>query len=273
MIDPIRTAERSVVAELAYTAADGSVDATVVQPLVHDGAIVLALPFARRPLADALAAARAVVLVASDDRLVLRGWAPVAVAGRVRLEADLDGRWFADTLLDAELRKHPPARLLADSLMQRREHWWYLPRLLCRIEPLGGAQAVAARADPTTTGLLAWDAPTGLRATTVAAFDPTGDPVIVRALDGTAVSGAGDPACLLLHDFSVPDLEERSEYVVQGRLEGDRLVADRRRGSPRLPEPARLLARYRAARAFGRACRQEIARARADRAASPAPPS
>lgn len=261
-----------MLAELAYVTAGGGVDAAVVQPLVHDGTIVLALPFSRRPLADALATARAAVLVSSDSRLVLRGWAPTAATGRVRVEADIDGRWFSDALLDAELRKYPPARLLADSLMQRHEHWWYLPRLLCRMEPLEQVHAVAPRDDPATTGVLAWDAPAGLRVTTVAVTDDGPDRVTLRGLDASDISGAGDPACLLLHDFSVPDLEERSEYVVQGRLEGDRLLVERRRGSPGLPAPARLVARYRNARRFARACRREIARARADGAASQAQP-
>lgn len=257
----------AVVGEVAFATPTGAVDAAVVHPLVHDGGVVLALPFARRGLADALASARSVALVSSDGRLVLRDWSPVAATGRMRVSADLEGRWFARELLDQELRRYPPARLLADSLIQRREYWWYLPRLLCHFGGVSWEAPVGAREDPEGTGVLAWDAAEGLRADAVAVTGHGDDRVVVRTLAGAPISGAADPACLLLHDFSVPDFERRAELVLQGRLEGDVLVVERRRGNLPLPGPPSLLQRWRLARRFSRACRVEIARARAQAAA------
>lgn len=266
-MDTVPALASAVVAEIAYTTASGEVDAAVVHPLPHDGAVVLALPFARSALAGALAAARAVVVVGSDARLVLRGWSAAAATGRMRVETDLDGRWFAEHLVEEELRRYPPSRLLADSLMQRREHWWYLPRHVCRLADVTWRASVGERDDPLTTGMLAWDAADGLRADTVAVAGTGGDRVLVRSLAGRPLSGAADPACLLLHDWSVPDFERRTALVLQGRLEGDRLVVERRRGDAALPRPPGLLSRWGQARAFARACRQEIARARREQSA------
>jgi hypothetical protein len=258
----------SVTAEALFTTPDGRVDAAVVHPLELDGEPLIALPFARRALAESLGAARSVALVGSDSRLVLRGWAPGAAVGTVGVTADLGGRWFTEELLEEELRRYPPSRLLADSLMQRREHWWYLPRLVCRLEGVVLESRVAARDDPRTTGVLAWDAADGLHADTVEVAGLETERVTVRSLARATIAGASDPACLLLHDFSVPDLEQRSSLTAQGRLEGDRLVVEHRRGALGLPPPAGLRRRWRDARAFARDCRREVSRARAEAAAS-----
>jgi hypothetical protein len=93
-----RAVRGTVLAELAYTTADGGVDAAVVSPLVDGDGVVLPLPYAERPLADALAGARAVALAPSDERLTLAGWRPLAVVGRVGLRGDL-GRGRLDLLL------------------------------------------------------------------------------------------------------------------------------------------------------------------------------
>lgn len=270
-MDTVQALGCSVVAEVAFVTRDGAVDAAVVHPLRHDGEVLLALPFAQRALADSLGAARSVALVSSDARLVLRGWQPVAAVGQVDVRADLDGRWFAEELLEEELRRHPPSRLLADSIMQRHEHWWYLPRLLCRVRRPLWEGPVAAREDPRTTGVLAWDAAEGLRTATVEVREPHRDRVAVHGLSGHAVSGASDPACLLMHDFSVPDLEQRCALVLQGRLEGDRLTVERRRGRLELPPPPGLLRRWKALRTLSRDCRREIARARRDEVAADGP--
>lgn len=257
----VRSATATVMAELAFTRADGSVGAAVVTPLTDADDVVVALPYAERALADRLAAAEAVALVMSDARMTLSGWEPLGVIGRMEVEADPDGRRFRETLVDDELRKHPPSRLLADSLIARHEHWWFLPRLLCRFTWLDRIRAVTPRQDP-ASGVLAWWTPDGLDVATVEP-GPLGDADLrLRSLSGELLGGAGDPACLIRHDFSTPDLERRTLLVERGRLEGDALRVTEREGTLTLPDPPSLLSRLRRHRAFARACRRELRRAR-----------
>ncbi len=256
-----RAAAAAVVAELVYTRQDAEIGAVVVTPLVAEGRILVALPYAEATRADELAAAEQVCLVVSDDRMALRGWEPLAITGRIEVTPDPEGDRFQDDLLDQELRKYPPTRLLADSLRDRRDHWWYLPRLLCHVVPSGGVRAVGRRSDP-TAGVLAWRGSGGLDVETVEVLDAEEDRVRVRALSGRELRGAGDPAVLFRHDYSQPDLERRAERRESGRLEGAVLRDVEREGELALPEPPGLLERMRRYRALSKACRRELARAR-----------
>jgi hypothetical protein len=84
--------------------------------------------------AAAVGAAGLAELVLSEPRLTGSAWEPLAALGRLTLLEDGDGGLFTDELLAQELRKHPPARALAASPLLRREHWWYLPRLVLLLE-------------------------------------------------------------------------------------------------------------------------------------------
>lgn len=257
-----RAAAASVVAELLY-ARPGSegLGAAVVTPLVDDGRIVVALPYADRQLADALAAAEEVALVLSDDRMALRGWEPLTVTGRIEVEPDPDGDRFRDRLLDQELRKYPPSRLLVDSLRDRRDHWWYLPRLVCRLHLTGAVRALTPRTTP-TSGVLGWRSPAGLEAEVVEVVDADEDRMELRAGSGREMRGAGEPALLLRHDYSQPDLERRSERRESGRLNGSVLTQVTREGELALPDPPGLLTRFRRFRSLAKACREGLERDR-----------
>jgi hypothetical protein len=254
-------AAATVIAEIAWAGPRDDVRAAPVVPLTAGEDVVVALPYAERELADALAAAEAVALVASDRRLTLSGWQPLAAVGRMELEHDPAGTRFRTQFVEEELRKYPPSRLLANSLMDRREHWWFMPRLICRLVDVRAVHAVAARGDP-AEGVLAWRAADGLRVESVEPAALGAGDLRLRTLSGDVLAGAGDPACLLRHDFSVPDLERRSRLVERGRLEGDALRVRVREGALTLPATPGLLARVRRHRAFARACRREPARGR-----------
>jgi hypothetical protein len=253
-------AAATVRAELGFARPDGTVDGAVVTPLTADGDVVVALPYAERALAEALTAADAVVLVLSDARLTLGGWRALAATGRMQLEPDPEGARFRDGLVEDELRKYPPARLLANSLMDRRENWWFMPRLICRLTALQDVRPVSARRSPERHGTLVWADAAGLRADTVEVAELGGDRR-VRSLGGARLAGAADPACLVRHDCSMPDLERRSVLRERGRLESDVLRVAEREGAVALPGPPGLLVRIRQHRALARACRRELARA------------
>lgn len=254
----IRTAAATVVAEVFLLTEDGAVEAARVTPLVDEHGVVLALPLAERPLAERLAEAEHVVLACSDDRMALRGWEPLAIAGRIEVEADLEGDRFHEELLEQELGKYPPSRLLVDSLRDRRENWWYLPRLLCHLQPTAPPREIGARSDP-TTGVLAWEDTDGLAVETVEITDADEGHLDVRALSGATISGTGSPALLFRHDYSQPDLERRAERHEAGVLMGARLQDVVRAGELVLPGPPRLVDRIRRFRQLSKACRRELA--------------
>lgn len=254
-------ADATVVAELVLVRGDDRLGAVAVTPLVADDRVLVALPYADRALADELAAADQVALVFSDDRMALRGWQPLAAIGRIEVEPDPEGRRFSNELLEQELRKYPPSRVLADSLRDRHDNWWCLPRLLCHVHPTAEVRTVARRSDP-ATGVLAWLAVDGLAVETVEVVDADENSLTVRALSGAAVRGDGDPAMLFRHDYSQPDLERRSERRETGRLHGAVLRDLDRHGELTLPDPPGLIERVRRHRAFSKACRRELARVR-----------
>lgn len=254
--DIAAAARGALLAEVGWRAPDGGWHATVLVPLTVGGAVTFALPYAQLATADALASAERVVVVCSDARLALAGWEPAAACGSVALEDDPAGERFRAELLDEELRKHPPARLLADSLLQQRENWWYLPRLLVHLRRVDATWPVAPRGGADTGVLFA----SGPRpATTVEVVTDDGNGVGLAALDGRDLPATG-AAVLLRHDCSVPDLEQRTQLEQRGRLHAGILTVDEADGRLALPGPG-LLGRYRRTRAFERACRRGLATA------------
>ena len=256
-----RAANATVVAEAMFVRPDGDLHAVTVTPLVSDASVIIALPYAHRELAEDLAAAAQFALVLSDDRMTLRGWEPLTVRAKIEVEHDLDGDRFNDGLVDQELRKHPPSRVLLDSLRDRHDHWWYVPRLLCHVVPTAPVQALTSRSDP-TSGVLARSTADGLTIDTVEVVDADTDHLEVRSLSDREVAGDGEPALLFRHDYSQPDLERRSERHEAGRLYGTELRDVVRTGDLVLPEPPSLRERIRSHRALSKGCRRELARMR-----------
>jgi hypothetical protein len=246
----------AVWAEVGYHAADGRPDAVPLVPLCVHGSPLFALPYAARELAEALAASPTVSVAVTDHRLAFRGWRAVSIAARLRLQRDIDGTLFRVDLLDDELRKHPPSRLFADSLVQRRENWWFLPRLLLTVEQVEAVQDATPRGGG-DDGVLFWEQGGVMRAATVAVDDWSAERVSMTPL-GEGVGEASGAACLLRHDYSL-DLERRVVLRLRGRADGTRLTVEQREGELALPPPPSLWARWKSARALERDCRRELA--------------
>lgn len=257
--DALRALDAAAVAELAWLAADGRPRAVPVVPHTLNGAAALAVPYAYAGWARAVAAAPCAALVLSDPRLAGRAWRALAVLGRPALVEDTDGTVFVERLLDAELRKHPPARALADSPLLRREHWWYLPRLVLTLaQP--EVVPITERLRPGERVLAAASGPGRLEVRTVSVHADRGD----RDRWGLTLLGPGGlpagpaPTALLGHDFAVPDLERWTHEEVTGTLADDVLTVQTRRGTLDLPRVPGLLARMRRQWALERGCRRAL---------------
>lgn len=149
--------------------------------------------------------------------------------------------------LEQEVRKHPPSRALVDSPLLRREHWWYLPRLVLLLDPVS-VERTKAREGPADAVLAVEQ--DGLSVAVVRVEDWTRDPLVLR---GGPVDGRG-PAALVGQEVAVPDAERWSVHrttgtYAEGRLSGTPPVPDRRLE----PVPG-LLARVRRQRTLERAC-------------------
>jgi hypothetical protein len=252
-----RTALRAAtVGELAWLDPGGRPDACPATPLLLGDEPAVAFPYADLELAQRVAAAAAVALVVSDDRLTGRGWRPAALTGRPRLVEDRDGALFADRLLDQELRKYPPARVLADSVMLRREHWWYLPRLIVAVSE---AVAVPVGARPAGTGelLAVAEGADRLYVDTVSATEDGAGSLRLASLAGRP--SASGPALLLGHDFSAPDLERWTPWTTRGWLAvGGLFAVEQRPDRTGLEPPLRLWRRLRRQQRLERACRRAL---------------
>lgn len=254
--DVITSAAHAARAELAWWTDDGRPDAVAIVPLVLDDDVVAALPFCEARVARQLAQVSTATLVCSDSRMALKGWSPCATRVAVDVTADLTGAWTWTGALDQEVRKHPPSRLLVDTAIQRREHWWYVPRWVVRLRPTGAAWPVARRGPD--DGVL-FVADVGVPAArSVAVRDWSAERVRTIPLDTATADLGGGPALLLAHDFSTPDQERTSRLVLRGDLDGHVLTVSEREGSLTLPD-TRLLWRLRTHYRLERACRAALA--------------
>ena len=252
--------------ELCWVGADGTPAVEPVTPLWHDGAVWLALPYSRRREALAAAAAGdvALVLTASQDNSgqdrLLRARAVLVATGPDGSTGATDPTdLLVRGLLPQHLAKHPPSRALADSVMLRREHWWYVPRLLLRLEA-AALTTVPARPDPRDSWLQVsrrsdgTPAVTVLAAARVTAAGGTGPGAHAVAPDAGARRAADVPALLYACDTS-PDQERVVEQRVPGRLvEGRFVPADGVPTLPPLPGPPGLLERWQRQRRLKAAC-------------------
>ena len=235
-------------AELLWAGAhDAAPQALGVVPLILGEQVAVALSWAHVEQARDVAAAHAVALVLSEPRLAGSAWSPQVLHARATLVEDGDGSLFQAQLLHQELRKHPPARGLADSHMLRREHWWYLPRLVLLLDPVE-VVPTRARQGPQDAVLAVDDG--RLHVTTVQVQDWD---VPVLALQG-APDGVRGPAALVGQEVSVPDAERWTVHRTTGRYEAGRLEVQQPAQTRALEPVPGLLARVRRQRALERAC-------------------
>ncbi|QBI54132.1 hypothetical protein [Streptomonospora litoralis] len=257
---------RSTAAEMCWAGSGGPAGIPVV-PLVWDDLPCVALPMAHLDAVDTMTSGRASFAV--SDPPSQDAAAAVVASGPVDIRFDLEGKRFADHLLEQEIVKHPPTRLRADGLMARRENWWWMPRVLITltavedVRPLPprtrgddallvrpGPHGGAARVDTVTAR--AWPEPSG------------GGEIELWRRDGSSLEGTGEPAFAFAHRHS-PDFERWERWYRSGRAQGEVLTVTAGTGTPEpeSPRPYNLLARYRNHREVVRACRAGIAKAEA----------
>jgi hypothetical protein len=251
--------------ELAWVDPDGRPAAMPVVALARGSRPVVALTADRVGLARRVARAGRVALVLRDPRGAGRSFTPLALAGAVELQVDADGEMFRAELLEQELRRYPPSRVLADSPLLCREHWWYLPRLVLEVVDPVLLPAPAPREGEADHLLVT--ARDGIPVVTtvrapVAGTDLDDDPLRLQRTGG-AHAGPG-PALLLAQDASVPDLERWEAWSWEGTVGAETdgalsLDVSRAPEATGLPPTPSLLQRWRSQRAFERGCRAGIA--------------
>lgn len=263
--DLVGASRSAGVAELCWSDPQGNPRATAIVPLEHEGRPALALHWSQWPVVRELAACPAVAWVLSDRRLAQRDWQPGVGLGRMRLVVDDDGVVFTESMLDQELRKHPPSRAFADNPVLRREHWWFLPRLILVLEPTE-VHGVGERADADHQGVLAVGSAGGGLSVDTVAVDPAAvnaaveAPVTCTSLGRRSAQRPG-AAVLLRHDFSVPDLECWGREITSGHWDGTGLHAVQRPvavPAPTLPPAPGLRERLRRHRELERECRRAL---------------
>lgn len=200
----------------------------------------------------------------------------VSATGPVRVEWDLTGERFIDHLLPQEVAKHPPTRLRSDSLMARRENWWWLPRALVTLTDTTRVCSLPARrsADDallvrgTRTDSASSHGPS-LRVVTATHWPRPGgrDPVEACSGDGAPLDGDDDPVYVFGHRHS-PDFERWERWTRVGTLRGQRLHLTAGDGGPRAGDehagtaaPFTLVQRVLNHRRTARACKAGIAEA------------
>lgn len=226
-----------------------------VVPLVHDDVPVLAFTYADQDLAREVAGSPVVALSLTEPRSTGAAFVPLVLVGRPRLVEDPSGDLFATDLLPQELRRYPPSRVLADSPLLQREHWWYLPRLLVEID-VDAVVQVPTREDPARDHLLVVAAADGL-AVHVARLAGDGPALVSLASQDPPPPG---PAVLFGQDASFPDLEEWTQWSSRGWWDGVGLQVVEEPTRIGLGRPPGLLQRWRRQRDFERRCVAAIPR-------------
>ena len=258
MTDILTAAGHAARAELGWRDTAGTLHAIAFTPLVIDATVVAALPFDHTATARELEAATDAVLVLSDSRMALRGWSPSAQSVRPDVVADRQGDWTWAGALDQEVRKFPPSRLLIDTPIQRREHWWYVPRWIIRLRPAGTATPIARRGGPDDAMLFTMASGT-LRAQSVAVDDWHAPRVRLTALDPGAQFVPSGSALLFTHDFSIPGMDRMTHCEVAGAHDGTWFAVSERHGSPALGPPRGLVTRLSTHWRRARDCRRALA--------------
>ena len=252
--DVALSAERGALAEIGFMTGDEPACA-VLTPLRIGDRACFALTYDLSDLATQVGKSGELVVAFSDSRLAYKGWKPLAARVRCDVFADPEGALFQSKLLEQELRKHPPSRMLIDTPLMRREHWWYVPRWIVRVVEVLEVHPIKRRRTP-SDALLMYPGNGGITATTITVPDWSADAIRLEP-DEVLPNG---PALVMKHDFSIPDLEDRSTYVVAGRLNNNVFQAERREGTVELGPRRKLIERLQAQRQLKRSCMEQLHR-------------
>ncbi|RNL86804.1 hypothetical protein [Halostreptopolyspora alba] len=248
---------RSTTGELSWLAPDGPTGVPVV-PLDRDGVPCAALPLAHLDMIDSMVSRRvAFSLTGGETTLV--------ATGHVDVELDPDGTLFVAHLLDQEIVKHPPTRLRADSMLARRENYWWIARALVTLSRVDEVRPLPRRA-PETDALLV--RPAGavprLDVVTTASWPAEHEASIeLWRRDGDSLLGGGEAAFAYGHQHS-PDFERWERWYRAGTIREETLMVRTGLGYPEAePAPFGLLERYRNHRDVARACKAGVTAAEA----------
>ena len=232
-----------------------NLDCEVLTPLRIGERACFALTYDRADLAAQLGESEELVVVFSDSRLAYKGWKPLAARVRCDMFADPEGSLFTSKLLDQELRKHPPSRALIDTPLMRRENWWYVPRWIVRVGEVLEVRAIERRVTP-DVGVLIYRGQDGITAATISVGNWH-----AGALELNSHEAFPDgPALVMKHDFTIPDLEERSKYVVRGQISENLFLPQEREGTKDLGPRRKLIQRLREQRQLRRSCLERLRR-------------
>lgn len=234
----------------------GQVRVRGVLPLVAADEPVLALPYESADAARSLGAASEALLIIRDARGTSAAYRPLTLRCRPRLVEDREGDVFVQHLLDQELRHYPPSRLLADSMVLRREHWWWLPRLMVHLEVLA-EDTPLPRADERDHLLVVGTSPPegahhlAVGSARLRALPAASDFPRIEVTEGAPGPG---PAVLHGQDASFPDLERWGRWSWRGHWDGVDLKVTDAPTQIGLPPTPGLLTRWRRQRVLHRAC-------------------
>lgn len=229
-----------------------------VIPLLIDDAPAFTLTYDRLETARLIGRSPEITLALHDPRLARVGWSPLAAPVRATVEPDPEGDIFLEEMLEQELRKHPPSREIANTFLLQRENWWYLPRLIVRLEPVETPRPLARRED-SSHGLLAWSESLGglPSVQTVAVRDTTSERLPVSALGPESLPDDA-PATLRLHDLEIPEMESSATFNASGRLRGGQLAVETCDGSAELGPRPGIISRWRWLRSLERGCKRGL---------------
>jgi hypothetical protein len=246
----------SSLGELCWVDAAGLPQVRGVVSLVREERPALAFTYADEPVARDVARAERVALALTETRSTGREFRPMLLTGRPRLVEDPEGDLYLEDLVVQELRRYPPSRLLADSPLLMREHWWYLPRLVVEIdvdavEPMPQREATHDHVLVVADGAAPVVRLAGIRQRYEHRLEVD--------LEGRpAVPG---PAVLFGQDASFPDLEQWSQWRYRGSWDGSGLAVEEAPARTGLGRAPGLVQRWRRQRDLERACVQALRRA------------
>lgn len=229
-----------------------------VIPLLIDDAPAFTLTYDRLETARLIGRTPEITLVLNDPRLARVGWSPLSARVRATVEPDPEGSVFLEEMLEQELRKHPPSREIANTFLLQRENWWYLPRIIVRLEPVEAPRPLARREDA-SHGLLAWPEAPGDHpgVQTVAVPDTSSERLPISPLGPDNLPDAS-PATLRMYDLEIPEMESSATFNASGRLRGGELQAETREGSAELGPRPGIISRWRWLRSLERGCKRGL---------------
>lgn len=285
-----RTVHGSSLADVAWIDDDGGIRACGAVVLLWGETPVIAFSYAYADLARSIAASPQATFAFTETRSTSSTFVPGAISGRPALVEDYDGSIFTEELLEQELRRHPPARVFADSVLLRREHWWYLPRLIVTLD-VESLRPLPSRTIPDTLPQspgagskpipgTQQDAPSSFAAEYLLAVAADGglETHLVRAVEGNSprsvllepVDGGMLPrgqAVLAGQDASFPDRQQWSTWQYRGFCTGSSDQAGAVLEVAEAPDCIGLepipsvWQRMRRQQKFGKACRSGISEA------------